>query len=111
MSFSRSHVSCAAIATDRLLAFFSEHSVKVVLLLVLVGGLVACLTAMSSEGDRVTVLHSRCADLQLRVRVIKIQSGSDEENKFLLMVPSRQRVRLPESQWAFCRANLAIRPH
>jgi hypothetical protein len=100
-----------AIAADRLLAFFSEHSVKVVLLLVLVGGLLVWLTIGSSEGDPVLVLHSKCAQLQLPVRVIKIESGSDEESKFLLMVPSRQRVRLPESQWAFCRANLAIRPH
>lgn len=97
-------------ASDRLLAFFSEHSVKVVLLLVLVGGLVAWLTTVSTDGDPVRVLHGRCAELQLPVRVITIESGSDEENKFLLMVPSRQRVRLPESQWAFCRANLPIRP-
>lgn len=98
-----------AIAADRLLAFLSEHSVKVVLLLVLVGGLVAWLT-VSSEGDPISVLDGRCAELQLPVRVIKIESGSDEESKFLLMVPSRQRVKLPESHWAFCRANLAIRP-
>jgi hypothetical protein len=88
-------------------AFLSEHSVKVVLLLLLLGGLV-WLTTVSSPGDSVSVLHSRCAELKLPVRVIKIESGSDEESKFLLMVPSRQRVRLPESQWAFCRANLAI---
>jgi hypothetical protein len=99
-----------AIAADRLFAFLSEHSVKVVLLLVLVGGLVAWLSTVSSDGDPVRVLHGRCAELQLPVRVIKIESGSDEESKFLLMVPSRQRVKLPESQWAFCRANLAIRP-
>jgi hypothetical protein len=74
-------------------AFLSEHSVKVVLLLLLLGGLVWLTTV---------------AELKLPVRVIKIESGSDEESKFLLMVPSRQRVRLPESQWAFCRANLAI---
>jgi len=96
------------ITADRLLAFLSEHSVKVVLLLLLVGGLVVWLSA--SEGDPVRVLHARCAELQLPVRVIKVESGSDEENKFLLMVPSRQRVRLSESQWAFCRANLPVRP-
>lgn len=79
-----------------------------VLLLVLVGGLVAWRTV--SEGDPVSVLHGRCAELQLPVRVITIESGSDEESKFLLMVPSRQRVKLPESHWVFCRANLAIRP-
>jgi hypothetical protein len=84
--------------------------VKVVVLLVLVGGLVAWLTSVSSEGDAVRVLHARCAELQLPVRVIKIESGSDEESKLLLMVPSRQRVRLTDGQWAFCRANLAIRP-
>ena len=99
-----------AIAVDRLLAFLSEHSVKVVVLLVLVGGLVAWLISVASEGDPVRVLHGRCAELQLPLRVIKIESGSDEEGKFLLMVPSRQRVRLPGGQWAFCRANLAIRP-
>ena len=100
----------SAIAADRLLAFFSEHSVKVVVLLALVGGLVAWLTTVSSKGDPVRLLHGTCAELQLPVRVIKIDSGSDEESKLLLMVPSRQRVRLPEGQWAFCRANLAIRP-
>jgi hypothetical protein len=80
---------------------------KVVLLLLLLGGLVWLATA-SSPGDSVDELHSRCAELQLPVRVIKIESGSDEESKFLLMVPSRQRVRLPEGRWAFCRANLTI---
>ena len=98
------------ITADRLLAFFSEHSVKIILLLLLVGGLVVWLRTVSSVGDPVRVLHARCAELQLPVRVVKIESGSDEESKFLLMVPSRQRVRLPESQWAFCRANLAVRP-
>ena len=76
----------------------------------LVGGLVVWLITASSDGDPVRVLHHTCAELQLPVRVIKIESGSDEESKFLLMVPSRQRVKLPESQWAFCRANLTIRP-
>jgi len=88
-------------------AFLSEPSVKVVLLLLLLGGLV-WLAAASSPGDSARVLHGRCADLQLPVRVIKIESGSDEESKFLLMVPSRQRVRLREGHWAFCRANLTI---
>ena len=97
-------------AVDRLFAYLSEHSVKVVLLLAIVGGLVGWLAA-SSESDPLKVLHGTCAQLELPVRAIKIESGSDEESKFLLMVPSRQRVRLPESQWAFCRANLAIRPH
>src|SRR5262245_47619031 len=101
----------SAIVADRLMAFFSEHPVKVVLLLVLIGGLVAWLITVSSWGDPVRVLHERCAELQLPVRFIKIESGSDEESKLLLMVPSRQRVRLPEGQWAFCRANLAVRPH
>ena len=92
------------------MGFVSEHSVKVVLLLLLLlllGGLVWLATA-SSPGESVDVLHSRCAELQLPVRVIKIESGSDDESKFLLMVPSRQRVRLREGRWAFCRANLSI---
>ena len=96
-------------AVDRLLAFLSEHSVKAVLLLVVVGGLAVWLAA-SSEGDPMKALHGTCAELQLPVRAIKINSGSDEESKFLLMVPGRQRVRLPDGLWAFCRANLAIRP-
>lgn len=96
-------------AVDRLLAFLSEHAVKVVLLLAIVGGVVAWLPA-SSETDPVKALHGRCAELQLTVRAIKIESGSDEESKFLLMVPARQRVSLPNGRWAFCRANLAIRP-
>ena len=93
---------------DRLLAFLSEHSVKVVLLFAMVGGLVVWLGA-SSERDPVKVLHGTCAELQLPVRAIKLESGSDEESKFLLMVPGRQRVRLPDGLWTFCRANLAIR--
>ena len=96
-------------AVDRLLAFLSEHSVKVVLLFAIVGGLVAWLGA-SSESDPVKMLHGTCAKLQLPVRTIRIESGSDEESKFLLMVPGRQRVRLPDGLWAFCRVNLAIRP-
>jgi hypothetical protein len=94
---------------DRLLAFLSEHSVKVVLLFAMVGGLVVWL-GVSSESDPVKVLNGTCAELQLPVRAIKIGSGSDEESKFLLMVPMRQRVSLPDGRWAFCRANLAIRP-
>ena len=89
------------------MAFLSEHSVKVVLLLMLLGGLV-WLTTASSPGESVGTLHSTCAELQLPVRVIKVESGSDAESKFLLMVPSRQRVRLRDGQWAFCRANLTI---
>lgn len=96
-------------AVDRLLAFLSEHSVKVVLLFAIVGGLVAWLAAASGS-DPVKALHGTCAELQLPVRAIKIESGSDEERKSLLMVPGRQRVRLPDGLWAFCRANLAIRP-
>ncbi len=93
---------------DRLLVFLSENSVKVVLLLVIVGGLVAWLAV--SESDPVKALQGRCAELQLPVRAIQIASGSDEESKFLLMVPARQRERLRDGHWVFCRANLAIRP-
>jgi hypothetical protein len=96
-------------AMDRLLALLFEHPAKVVLLLALAGGTVAWFAA-SSESDAVTALHGRCSELQLPVREIKIESGSDEESKFLLMVPGRQRVRLRENHWAFCRANLAVRP-
>ena len=95
-------------AVDRLLVFLFENSVKVVLLLVIIGGLVAWFAV--SEGDQVKALHGRCAKLQLPVRSIKIASGSDEESKFLLMVPAQQRERLPDGDWVFCRANLAIRP-
>ena len=95
-------------AVDRLFAYLSEHSVKVVLLLAIVGGLVGWLAA-SSESDPVKALHGTCAQLELPVRAIKIESGSDEESKFLLMVPARQRAKLPDGLWAFCRANLVIR--
>lgn len=95
-------------AVDRLLAYLSEHSVKVVLLFAIGGGLVVWL-ATSSESDPVKVLHGTCAELELPVRAIRMESGSDEESKFLLMVPARQRVRLPDGRWAFCRANLGIR--
>jgi hypothetical protein len=95
-------------AVDRLLALLSEHSVKV-LLFAIVGGLVAWL-ASASESDPVKALHGTCTELQLPVRAIKIESGSDEESKFLLMVPGQQRVKLPDGLWAFCRANLTIRP-
>ncbi len=95
-------------AVDRLLAFLSENSVRVVLLLVIVGGLVAWLNV--SESDPVKALQGRCAELKLPVRTLKLEPGSDEESKFLLMVPARQRERLPDNHWVFCRANLAIRP-
>ena len=93
---------------DRLLAFLSENSVKAVLLLVIIGGFVTWLAVV--ESDPAKALHERCAELQLPVRAIQIEPGSDEESKFLLMVPARQRERLTDGHWAFCRANLAIRP-
>jgi hypothetical protein len=73
---------------DRLLAFVSEHSVKVILLFAMVGGLVVWL-GESAESDPVKVLHGACAELQLSVHAIELESGSDEESKFLLMVPGR----------------------
>jgi hypothetical protein len=96
-------------AVDRLLALLSEHSVRVMLLVAIVSGLVAWLAA-SAESDPVKALHGTCAELQLTVRAIKIEPGSDQESRFLLMVPGRQRVKLPDGLWVFCRANLAIRP-
>lgn len=95
-------------AVDRLLAFLSENSAKAVLLLVIIGGLVTWLAVSAS--DPAKALHERCAELQLPVRAIQIDPGSDEESKFLLMVPARQRERLTDGHWVFCRANLAIRP-
>ena len=72
---------------DRLLAVLSEHSAKVLLLFVIVAGF--AWLAASFESDPVKALHGRCAELQLPVRVIEIESGSDEESKFMLMVPGR----------------------
>jgi hypothetical protein len=93
---------------DRLLVLLSENSVKVLLLLLIVGGSVAWFAV--SESDPVKALQGRCGELRLPVRSIQVASGSDEESKFLLMVPARQRERVRDGHWVFCRANLVIRP-
>ena len=95
-------------AVDRILTLLFAHSGKATLLLVVIGGLVAWIAA--GESDPMTAVRSRCAELKLPARTMKFEPGSDEEGKFLLMVPARQRARLPDGQWVFCRANLATRP-
>ena len=93
---------------DRILAVLFDHSGKIVAAL-LVGG--AGLLWLSTSGTHpVSTLQERCQEKQLPVRVVKLESGSPEEERFLAMVPGANRERLPDGHWAFCRANLQIRP-
>ena len=91
-------------ALSRVLALLSENPVKVVLLLAGIGGLIAWLG--TPAGDPLKEVEGRCAALRLPIRSIQLESGSDQEGRFLLMVPARQRARSPDGRWVFCRANL-----
>ncbi|HUP35902.1 MAG TPA: hypothetical protein VNC82_10730 [Candidatus Limnocylindria bacterium] len=92
---------------DRILAGLFDHSGKIVVAVLAFGGLFAWLTM--PHAHPVSMLHERCREKQLPVRVIKLQPGSHEEERFLLMVPGSNREQLPDGHWAFCRANLQIR--
>jgi hypothetical protein len=56
------------------------------------------------------VLQTRCKEQKLPIRVVELEPGSLQEDKFLLMVPASNRERTNDRTWAFCRANLLIVP-
>jgi hypothetical protein len=92
---------------DRILADLFDHAGKIVAAVLVVGGLLLWLTM--SGGHPVSTLQERCQDRGLPVRVVKLEPGSHEEERFLAMVPGDQRERLPDGHWAFCRANLRMK--
>ena len=92
---------------SRILADLFDHSGKIVAAVVVLGGLFVWFTMPATHP--VSTLQERCQEKQLSVRVVKLEPGSHEEERFLAMVPGSNRERLPEGHWAFCRANLQIR--
>ncbi len=92
---------------SHILADLFDHSGKIVAAVVVLGGLFVWFTMPATHP--VSTLQERCQEKQLPVRVIKLEPGSHEEERFLAMVPGSNRERLPEGHWAFCRANLQIR--
>jgi len=92
---------------DRILTALFDHSVKVVAAVLVLGGVFIWLTM--PRPHPVATLQAHCQEQNLAVRVVKLEPGSREEERFLAMVPGGNRERLPEGHWAFCRANLGIR--
>ena len=92
---------------DRILADLLDHAGKIVAAVLVLGGLLVWL--IPPEGHPVSSLQERCQARQLPVRVVTLQPGSPEEQRFLSMVPGGQREKLPDGRWAFCRANLGTR--
>jgi hypothetical protein len=95
-------------ALNRMLADHFDHSGKIVGAVLVLGGLFVWFAMPATHP--VSTLQERCQEQQLPVRVIKLEPGSPAEQRFLAMVPGSNRERLPDGHWAFCRANLQIRP-
>ncbi len=91
----------------RILADLFDHAGKIVIAMLVLGGVLVWFTM--PRPHPVSTLQERCSEKQLPVRVIKLQPGSHEEERFLAMVPGGNRERLPDGHWAFCRANLQMR--
>ena len=83
------------------------HANKIVLVLLGLGGLIWLL---APAGDPQKALQARCREQQLPMRIVNLDPGSDQESRFLLMVPARQRERVGDGAWVFCRANLIVVP-
>ncbi len=92
----------------RILADLFDHSGKIVAAVLVLGGVFVWFTMPAIHP--VSTLQERCQEQQLPVRVIKLEPGSPAEERFLAMVPGSNRERLPDGHWAFCRANLQVRP-
>ena len=92
---------------DRILADLFDHAGKIVAAVLVVGGGFVWLTLSSPHP--VSTLQERCLEKELPLRVVKLEPGSHEEERFFAMVPGGQRERLPNGHWAFCRANLRIK--
>jgi len=91
----------------RILGDLFDHSGKIVAAVLILGGLFVWFTMPATHP--VSTFQARCRQQQLPVRVVKLEPGSHEEERFLAMVPGGNRERLPEGHWAFCRANLQLR--
>jgi hypothetical protein len=94
-------------ALGRVVSFLLEHSVKIGAVIVIVAGLAWFL---SPGDDPLKVLQTRCKEQKLAIRVVELEPGSLQEDKFMLMVPASNRERMNDRTWAFCRANLFIVP-
>jgi hypothetical protein len=92
---------------NRILVDLFDHAGTIVVVVLVLGGLFVWVTMPATHP--VSTLQARCQDKQLPVRVIKLEPGSHEEERFLSMVPGSNRERLPDGHWAFCRANLEMR--
>ncbi len=91
----------------RVVSFLLEHSFKIGAAIVIVAGLVWLL---SPRDDPLKVLEARCKEQKLPIRVVELEPGSLQEEKFMLMVPASNRERVSGKNWAFCRANLIMVP-
>jgi hypothetical protein len=91
----------------RVVCFLLDHATKIGIVLLSLGGLIWLL---APAGDPQKALHARCREQHLPMRIVNLEPGSDEESKFLLMVPGPQRERVGGGAWLFCRANLMIVP-
>jgi hypothetical protein len=65
---------------------------------------------LSARDDALKVLEARCNEQKLPIRVVELEPGSLQEEKFMLMVPASNRERVSDKNWAFCRANLIMVP-
>ena len=85
-------------ACDRVVSFLLDNSVKIGAAIVITGGLVWLL---APGDDPLKVLEARCKEQKLPIRVVELQPGSLQEEKFLLMVPASNRERMSDKTWAF----------
>ncbi len=95
------------ITPGRVASFLLEHSFKIGAAIAIVAGLVWLL---SPPDDPLKVLEARCKEQKLPIRVVELEPGSLQEEKFMLMVPASNRERVSDKNWAFCRANLIMVP-
>jgi len=70
----------------------------------------AGIVVVAQYAKAVKALQARCREQQLPVRVVTLEPGSLEEDKFMLMLPASNRERLEGRNWVFCRANPTIVP-
>lgn len=92
---------------DRVASFLSRHGWKLALAVLAAAALV---WLFGPQGDPVKAVEARCKELKLPIHTVKLEPGSNEETRFLLMVVTEQRVRLADGRWMFCRANLILKP-
>lgn len=94
-------------SVERVSSFLSQHAWTLALVILVVAVLIWLL---APSGDPVKAVEARCKEQKLPVHTIKLEPGSNEETRFLLMVAKENRTRLPDGRWMFCRANLILTP-